>query len=116
MANLFAQAEALAFGRANPDEPYRHFPGDRPSTLILAERLTPAVLGELIALYEHIVFVQGAYWGINSFDQWGVELGKELANRITPELTGDPQPDLHDSSTNSAITWYRAHRDVTNGV
>ena len=110
MANLFAQAEALAFGRANPDEPHRDFPGDRPSTLILADRLTPSVLGQLIALYEHIVFVQGAYWGINSFDQWGVELGKELANRITPELVGDPRPDLHDSSTNAAIAWYRARR------
>ncbi|HWL41348.1 MAG TPA: glucose-6-phosphate isomerase [Ilumatobacter sp.] len=110
MANLFAQAEALAFGRANPAEPYRNFPGDRPSTLILANRLTPSVLGQLIALYEHIVFVQGALWGINSFDQWGVELGKELANRITPELTGTPAPDQHDSSTNAAITWYREHR------
>jgi glucose-6-phosphate isomerase len=110
MSNLFAQAEALAFGRTNEAEPYRHFPGDRPSTLILADRLTPGVLGELIALYEHIVFVQGAMWGINSFDQWGVELGKELANRITPELTGDPDPSLHDSSTNAAIAWYRARR------
>ena len=110
MANLFAQAEALAFGRANPTEPHRHFPGDRPSTLILADQLTPSVLGQLIALYEHIVFVQGALWGINSFDQWGVELGKELANRITPELTGEPAPDLHDASTNAAIDWYRARR------
>ena len=110
VANLFAQAEALAFGRANAAEPYRHFPGDRPSTLILADRLTPSVLGQLVALYEHIVFVQGALWGINSFDQWGVELGKELANRITPELTGEPAPDRHDSSTNAAIEWYRAHR------
>ena len=93
MANLFAQAEALAFGRENVAEPYRHFPGDRPSTMILADRLTPSVLGQLIALYEHIVFVQGTVWGINSFDQWGVELGKELANRITPELTGEPEPD-----------------------
>ena len=90
MANLFAQTEALAFGRANPDEPYRNFPGDRPSTMILAERLTPGTLGQLIALYEHIVFVQGTMWEIDSFDQWGVELGKELANRITPELTGEP--------------------------
>ncbi len=98
MANLFAQAEALAFGRSNAAEPYRDFPGDRPSTMILAERLTPAVLGQLIALYEHIVFVQGVVWGINSFDQWGVELGKELANRITPELTGAPDPSLHDAS------------------
>ncbi len=110
MANLFAQAEALAFGRENLAEPHRHFPGDRPSTLILADRLTPSVLGQLIALYEHIVFVQGAFWGINSFDQWGVELGKELANQITPELTDAPDPDRHDSSTNAAIMWYRARR------
>ncbi|MFW2333403.1 glucose-6-phosphate isomerase [Ilumatobacter sp.] len=110
MANLFAQAEALAFGRANADEPHRLFPGDRPSTLILADRLTPSVLGQLIALYEHIVFVQGVVWGINSFDQWGVELGKELANQITPELTGDPNPSAHDASTNAAIDWYRHRR------
>ena len=110
MSNLFAQAEALAFGRSNPSEPHRDFPGDRPSTLVLADRLTPSVLGQLIALYEHIVFVQGAYWGINSFDQWGVELGKELANRITPELTGEPAPDLHDAATNAAIAWYRERR------
>ena len=110
MSNLFAQAEALAFGRSNAEEPHRHFPGDRPSTLVLAERLTPSVLGQLIALYEHIVFVQGTVWGINSFDQWGVELGKELADRITPELTGEPNPSLHDASTNAAIAWYRAHR------
>jgi glucose-6-phosphate isomerase len=110
MSNLFAQAEALAFGRDNPDEPYRHFPGDRPSTMILADQLTPSTLGQLIALYEHIVFVQGTIWGINSFDQWGVELGKELANRITPELTGEPEPSQHDASTNAAIAWYRARR------
>ena len=110
MANLFAQAEALAFGRANTAEPYRNFPGNRPSTTILADTLTPAVLGQLIALYEHIVFVQGVVWGINSFDQWGVELGKELANRITPELTGEPQPELHDASTNALIHWYRTRR------
>ncbi|MEJ7800566.1 MAG: glucose-6-phosphate isomerase, partial [Ilumatobacter sp.] len=90
MANLFAQTEALAFGRSNADEPHRDFPGDRPSTMILADRLTPSVLGQLIALYEHIVFVQGTIWGINSFDQWGVELGKELADKITPELTDEP--------------------------
>ena len=110
MANLFAQAAALAFGRSNADEPYRHFPGDRPSTLILADRLTPSVLGQLIALYEHVVFVQGAIWGINSFDQWGVELGKELADQITPELTGAPNPSAHDTSTNAAIAWYRDRR------
>ena len=110
MANLFAQAEALAFGRVNVDEPHRHFPGDRPSTMILADRLTPSVLGQLIALYEHIVFVQGTIWGIDSFDQWGVELGKELANQITPELTDEPNPSAHDASTNAVIAWYRAHR------
>jgi glucose-6-phosphate isomerase len=110
MANLFAQAEALAFGRTNTSEPYRNFPGNRPSTTILADTLTPAVLGQLIALYEHIVFVQGVVWGINSFDQWGVELGKELANRITPELTAEPHPELHDASTNALIDWYRSRR------
>ncbi len=68
------------------------------------------MLGQLIALYEHIVFVQGTIWGINSFDQWGVELGKELANQITPELTGESDPSAHDSSTNAAIEWYRARR------
>ena len=78
--------------------------------MILADRLTPSVLGQLIALYEHVVFVQGAVWGINSFDQWGVELGKELANRITPELTGEPNPSEHDASTNAAIDWYRQRR------
>jgi glucose-6-phosphate isomerase len=110
MANLFAQAEALAFGRRNETEPYRSFPGNRPSTTILADSLTPSVLGQLIALYEHLVFVQGVVWGIDSFDQWGVELGKELANRITPEVAGAPQPDLHDASTNASIEWYRARR------
>lgn len=110
VSNLIAQTEALAFGRANVDEPHRNFPGDRPSTMILADRLTPSVLGQLVALYEHIVFVQGTVWGIDSFDQWGVELGKELANRITPELTGMPQPSLHDSSTNAAVEWYRVRR------
>jgi glucose-6-phosphate isomerase len=110
MANLFAQAEAMAFGRDNATEPHRHFPGDRPSTVILAERLTPSVLGQLIALYEHVVFVQGTVWGVNSFDQWGVELGKELANRITPELCGEARQADHDSSTNALIAWYRKHR------
>ena len=89
VANLIAQTEALAFGRDRPDEPWRSFAGDRPTTTILAPSLTPSVLGQLIALYEHVVFVQGVVWGIDSFDQWGVELGKELANRITPELAGE---------------------------
>ncbi len=115
MANLFAQSEALAFGRdAAADEPYRQFDGNRPNTVILAEQLTPSVLGQLIALYEHIVHVQGTIWGVNSYDQWGVELGKELANRITPELIGDADnqhgPATHDASTNALIAWYRSHR------
>jgi glucose-6-phosphate isomerase len=120
VANLLAQAEALAFGKTIdevraegvPEHQVaaRTFPGNRPTTVILAERLTPRVLGELIALYEHIVFVQGAVWGINSFDQWGVELGKALATRIGPELTGAaPDPARHDSSTAALIGWYRAH-------
>jgi glucose-6-phosphate isomerase len=111
MANLFAQSEALAFGRdAAPGEPYRQFDGDRPNTVILADQLTPSVLGQLVALYEHIVHVQGTIWGVNSYDQWGVELGKELANQITPELTGEPTPAAHDASTNALIAWYRARR------
>jgi len=119
MANLFAQGEALAFGKtlqevvdegvAEPQRPHRVFPGNRPSTTILAERLTPSVLGQLIALYEHVVFVQGVVWGVNSFDQWGVELGKVLAARISPELTGAAEP-AHDSSTESLVRWYRRHR------
>jgi glucose-6-phosphate isomerase len=111
MANLFAQSEALAFGRdAAAGEPYRQFDGNRPNTVIVAEQLTPSVLGQLIALYEHVVHVQGTIWDVNSYDQWGVELGKELANRITPELTGEADPDAHDASTNALIAWYRAHR------
>jgi glucose-6-phosphate isomerase len=111
MSNLFAQSEALAFGREAPEgEPYRQFDGNRPNTVILAEQLTPSVLGQLIALYEHVVHVQGTIWGVNSYDQWGVELGKELANRITPELVGEPTPDAHDSATNALIAWYRARR------
>ena len=119
MANLFAQGEALAFGKTIEEvraegvpehqQHHRVFEGNRPSTTILAPRLTPGVLGQLIALYEHIVFVQGCVWGINSFDQWGVELGKALANRITPELTSDAPPQ-HDSSTSALIDWYRAER------
>ncbi|MEM9467283.1 MAG: glucose-6-phosphate isomerase [Actinomycetota bacterium] len=120
VANCFAQTEALAFGKTaeevaetEPDParvPHRTFPGNRPSTTIMAPRLTPSVLGQLVALYEHQVFVQGTVWGVNSFDQWGVELGKVLAVAITPELTG-PTPSLaHDASTNALITRYRTMR------
>ena len=120
-SNVFAQAEALAFGtteeevRANgtPDAivPHRVMPGNRPSNVILAEALTPFSLGTLIALYEHSVFTQGAIWGIDSFDQWGVELGKGLANQIAPELESETEPQLaHDSSTNALIRRYRAMR------
>ena len=109
-ANLFAQTEALAFGRAAPDLA-RSFAGNRPTSTILADRLTPATLGALVALYEHKVFVQGAIWGINSFDQWGVELGKVLATRIAPELTAPAEPPLtHDSSTNTLLRRFRARR------
>jgi glucose-6-phosphate isomerase len=119
MANLFAQGEALAFGKTLDEvraegipehqQAHRVFPGNRPSTTIVAPQLTPHVLGQLIALYEHIVFVQGCVWDVNSFDQWGVELGKALANRITPELTSDAAPQ-HDTSTTALIEWYRATR------
>jgi glucose-6-phosphate isomerase len=117
IANVFAQAEALAFGRSaeevaaegTPDwlVPHRSFAGNRPSNVLMAERLTPALLGSLVALYEHCVFTQGVIWGINSFDQWGVELGKALAKQIVPELAGDSELD-HDSSTNALIARYRA--------
>jgi len=118
MANFFAQTEALAFGKT-PEEvaadgvlafqvPHRTFEGNRPTNTILAERLTPETLGKLIALYEHKVFVQGTIWYIDSFDQWGVELGKVLANRIIPELQSSGEPELtHDSSTNTLIRRYR---------
>jgi glucose-6-phosphate isomerase len=124
MANLFAQTEALAFGKTEEEAlaegvpafqaPHRTFEGNRPSNTILASRLTPYSLGSLIALYEHKVFVQGAIWRINSFDQWGVELGKALALRIIPELesSGPPKP-AHDSSTNALIERYRAGRTST---
>jgi glucose-6-phosphate isomerase len=105
IANVFAQTEALAFGQDNP-EPYRHFTGNRPTNTILAEKLDPQTLGKLVALYEHSVFTQGVIWNINSFDQWGVELGKVLAKRIVPELTGDGEL-AHDSSTNTLIRRYR---------
>jgi glucose-6-phosphate isomerase len=118
LANVFAQAEALAFGKTpeqvraegTPDRlvPHRVFPGNRPSNTILAERLTPEALGQLVALYEHSVFTQGAIWHVNPFDQWGVELGKVLAQRIIPELESAADPALgHDSSTNALIRRYR---------
>ncbi|HLZ10582.1 MAG TPA: glucose-6-phosphate isomerase, partial [Chloroflexota bacterium] len=121
IANLLAQSEALAFGKTaeevaaegTPAEliPHRVFEGNRPSTTILAERLTPETLGKLVALYEHSVFTQGTIWQIDSFDQWGVELGKVLAQRIIPELEPGPEPVLaHDSSTNALIRRYRAQR------
>jgi len=121
MANLFAQTEALAFGKtpeqvaaegvAPQQVAHRTFAGNRPSSTVLAPALTPSVLGQLVALYEHKVFVQGTVWGINSFDQWGVELGKQLAQRIVPELTSPSPADLHhDSSTNALIRRYRAAR------
>jgi glucose-6-phosphate isomerase len=120
MANMFAQAEALAFGKtaeevagegARPElVPHRTFEGNRPSSTILAERLTPEILGALVALYEHSVYTQSVIWDINAFDQWGVELGKLLAMRIIPELSG-AAPDLaHDGSTNALIRRYRAAR------
>lgn len=115
MANLFAQAQALAFGRASATETHRHFPGDRPSTLILAPQLTPRVLGQLIAMYEHLVYVQGVIWGIDSFDQWGVELGKELATGLAPLLAGESanksSPTV-DPATAAAVQWYRDHRTM----
>ena len=108
MANVFAQTEALAFGK-DAEEPYRVFEGNRPSNTILAERLDPETLGKLVALYEHSVFVQGTIWNINSFDQWGVELGKVLAQQIAAELEAEDDPPLaHDSSTNALIRRYRA--------
>jgi glucose-6-phosphate isomerase len=123
MANLLAQAEALAFGKTaaevkaegTPDwlVPHRAFEGNRPSNTILAERLTPEILGKLVALYEHSVFTQGVIWDIDSFDQWGVELGKVLAKRIVPALQSEAEPQLqHDSSTNTLIRKYRENRVI----
>jgi glucose-6-phosphate isomerase len=124
LANVFAQTEALAFGKTReqvkaegtPDwlVPHRVFEGNRPSNTIVLDRLTPAALGKLVALYEHSVFTQGTIWDIDSFDQWGVELGKVLAQRIIPELESKCEPKLgHDSSTNSLIRRYRKLRDAT---
>jgi glucose-6-phosphate isomerase len=123
LANVFAQAEALAFGKTSQevrDEgtpewlvPHKTFEGNRPSSTILLERLTPAALGKLVALYEHSVFTQGSIWHIDSFDQWGVELGKALAQRIIPELETQAKDQLkHDSSTNNLIRRYRKSRDL----
>ena len=124
LANVFAQAEALAFGKTaeqvktegTPDwlVPHRVFEGNRPSNVILADRLTPESLGKLVALYEHSVFTQGAIWNIDSFDQWGVELGKQLAQRIIPELESSEKPALaHDSSTNNLINQYRKSKNMS---
>jgi glucose-6-phosphate isomerase len=120
MANFFAQTEALAFGKTarevaaegEPPElvPHRSFPGNRPTNTLLAERLTPYTLGQLVATYEHKVFTEGTVWGINSFDQWGVELGKVLANRIVPQLRDHDAPLDHDSSTNALIRRFRERR------
>ena len=111
MANLFAQAEALAVGAPDADDPHRRFPGNRPSTVILAEQLTPRSLGQLVALYEHKVFTQATIWGINPFDQWGVELGKTLATSIAAQLTGAATPSpSRDSSTQSLINRYVERR------
>ena len=123
MANLIAQAEALAFGKTAQQVeaegtapelvPHRVFEGNRPSNTILVDTLTPESLGKLIALYEHSVFTQGAIWNIDSFDQWGVELGKQLASKVIPELQGAHEPELaHDSSTNALIRRYRARRSA----
>jgi len=124
LANVFAQGEALAFGKTAQElraegtpewlVPHRTFEGNRPSNTLLLERLTPAALGKLVALYEHNVFTQGAIWDIDSFDQWGVELGKVLAQRIIPELAGAQEPQLaHDSSTNALIRRYRGLKGVS---
>jgi glucose-6-phosphate isomerase len=124
LANVFAQSEALAFGKM-PEQvkaegipdwlvPHRVFEGNRPSNTILAERLTPTTLGKLVALYEHNVFTQGTIWNINSFDQWGVELGKALAQRIIPELESPTEPRLdHDSSTSALIRRYRKLKETS---
>jgi glucose-6-phosphate isomerase len=123
LANVFAQAEALAFGKTSQEvqaegtaawlTPHRTFEGNRPSNTLLLERLTPAALGKLVALYEHSVFTQGILWGIDSFDQWGVELGKALAQRIIPELDSKTESPLkHDSSTNTLIRRYRKLKET----
>ncbi|MCB0886677.1 MAG: glucose-6-phosphate isomerase, partial [Propionibacteriaceae bacterium] len=122
LANFFAQTAALAFGKTadevraegTPEAivPARVFAGNKPTTSIMAPALTPSVVGQLIALYEHITFVQGIVWGIDSFDQWGVELGKKLAMEIAPAVFGDAEAlDRQDASTKSLVNWYLANRD-----
>src|SRR5579859_5091289 len=123
IANVFAQTEALAFGKTAAEVsaegtpawlvPHRVFEGNRPTTTILADRLTPGILGSLVALYEHSVFTQGVIWGIDSFDQWGVELGKALAQKIGKELMGaGPAKGAHDSSTTTLMQRYMGSRSV----
>ncbi len=121
MSNFFAQTKVLAFGKTaeeiaaegTPEHlvPHKVMPGNRPSTTILAPKLTPSVIGQLIALYEHQVFVEGVVWGIDSFDQWGVELGKTQAVELQPVLTAADEPAAQsDSSTDSLVRWYRRQR------
>ena len=117
MGNFFAQTKVLAFGKTVEEveaggvdkqlAPHKVMPGNRPTTTILADELTPHALGALIALYEHITFTQGVIWGINSFDQWGVELGKAQANELAAAVSGEEEPNSGDSSTDSLIAWYR---------
>ncbi|AIG63848.1 glucose-6-phosphate isomerase [Corynebacterium atypicum] len=119
MGNFFAQTKVLAFGKTAAEiaaegvapelVAHKVMPGNRPTTTIMAEELTPEVLGALIALYEHITFVEGVIWDINSFDQWGVELGKQQANDLAPAVAGEVEPDTGDASTDALITWYRSH-------
>ena len=128
MSNVFAQAEAFMKGKTKEEArvelesegysgealeallPYKVFPGNKPTTTILFQKLTPRMLGSLVAMYEHKIFVQGVIWNINSYDQWGVELGKQLAKTILPELDGDSPVHSHDSSTNGLINHYKQNR------
>src|SRR5699024_8445792 len=119
-AHFFAETKVLAFSKTAEEiaaegvDPelvaHKVMPGNRPTTTILAQELTPAVLGSLIALYEHIVFVEGAIWDVNSFDQWGVELGKQQANDLAPAVSGQQEANTGDSSTDTLIQWFRSHR------
>jgi glucose-6-phosphate isomerase len=111
VANLFAQTQALAFG--NTAEPHRTLPGNRPSTTLMLSTLTPNTLGALIALYEHSVFVQGCVFGINSFDQWGVELGKKLASEVSAQISSPDQIAGTDASTAQLVQWFKTHRSNT---